>query len=427
MALLGTPLLVLLIFVAVIFPVATFLFWSRVRGPRAVRAGTRLALLFGGQLASVLLVAVVANDYGLFYASWSDLLGSQGTGASMSQYGGPGHGGRPTPTSSATSGSASIPRAPSATGARAGSRPLGRMQELGGTGWSSKSEWASRGAVEQVIIEGSTSGLSAHALVYLPPEYFQPSHAGERFPAVEVLTGDPGTVRGLMKRLNYPGVALRLVKAHQARPMIFVMLPSAVVAPRDTECTDVVRGPQVETYLSTELPSVVQAHLRIQTNDWGVVGNSTGGYCATKILMDHPDIFAGGVSLSGYYFARSDVTTGDLWGGSAAVRHANDPEWRLVHQPAPPVDLFITSSRKEIRFDGYPDALRFLREVKPPMRVTALIESYGGHNYDTWARELPSALQWLSSELYGAGRGPQGMGADASAAAGPPGASPAQR
>lgn len=394
MPLLGMPLLVVLGCLAVGLPIATVLLWSRVRGPSVLRGGARFAMLISGQLATVALVAALANNYGQFYTSWGDLLGRSGPPPKVAVYGAPNV--PRIPRHSATS------NAPGGDGAGKAHRPgpaTGRMQQLGVTGWSSPSQWATRGKVIHVRIAGNGSGLSNQAYVYLPPQYFTARGAHRRFPVVEVLSGYPGSASGLWSRMDYPAFALNRVRAHRARPMVYVMLSSTVAPPRDTECTNVPGGPQTETYLASELPSAIDHRLRTQPGAWGVIGDSTGGYCAAKLAMHHPNDFAGAASLSGYYYARSDLTTGDLWGGSSAVRDFNDLEWLLVHRPAPPTSLFVTISRGETSYDGYPDTMRFLRLVKPPLHVTAVIESFGGHNFGTWGRELPRALSWLSDRL----------------------------
>src|SRR5436853_209491 len=76
MRLLGTPLLVLLVLVAVTAPADVVVAWSRVRGPRAVRIGTRLALVATAQLTALAVGLVALNDYGQFFTSWSELLGT---------------------------------------------------------------------------------------------------------------------------------------------------------------------------------------------------------------------------------------------------------------------------------------------------------------------------------------------------------------
>lgn len=385
MSLLGTPLLVVLACCAVGIPVGTVLLWSRVRGQSILRGGARFGMLAAGQLATVALVAVVANNYGQFYTSWSDLLGSSGAPPRVATYGAP-----ITPAGTRTH------RNPASAPLRLGPA-TGTMQVVGSMNWSTPSQWTTTGKVIQVQITGNRSRLSIPAFVYLPPQYFTSAH--RRFPAVEVMTGYPGSALSLVSRMNYPAMALDLVRAHRAHPMVLVMFSSTVAPPRDTECTNVPRGPQAETFLANELPSAVAHGLRVQPSGWGVLGDSTGGYCAAKLTMHHPNVFAGGVSLSGYYFARSDITTGDLWGGSLAVRHYNDLEWLLAHRPAPPASLFVTISKAETHYDGYPDTMRFLHLVKPPMHVTALIESSGGHNFGAWHRELPRALSWLSARI----------------------------
>lgn len=379
MSLLGWPLVALLGTMVVALPVATFLLWSRAPGRRPVRAAFRLGLLAAGQVATVLLVAALANDYGYFYTSWGDLVGATG-GPSIITVG---------------------QGQPSTAGLNA---PVGRggVQVLGDLGWSSPAQWSTRGRIESVNITGRRSGLSAHAYVYLPPEYFRAQDRHTAFPAVEVLTGYPGSDLTLVERMHYPDVALAEARAHRARPMVYVFMRSAVAPPRDTECTDVPGGPQAETYLAQDVPSAVDGMTRVLANDWGAMGDSTGGYCATKILMDHPTVFRAGVSLSGYYHPIEDITTGDLWGGSATLRSLNDPEWLLAHEPAPPVSLLATIGGGERGRYGYPDTMRFVKLVRPPMRVQAEVLPDGGHNLTSWDREMPHAIDWLSQRLTAA-------------------------
>lgn len=390
MSLLGAPLLVVLGCVAVLLPVATVLLWSRVRGPRVLRGGVRLFMIGVAQLAAVLLVAASANAYGQFYPSWGDLLGTSHARPKVEQYGGA------ADAQVAASGRPEVrPRLSSSLGP-----DIGRMQVLGNTSWSTPSEWATRGKVISVEITGVRSALSVPAYVYLPPQYFARADAHHRFPAVEAMTGYPGSALNLISRMDYPGHALTLVDDHQSVPMVYVMLSSTVDPPRDTECTNVPDGPQTESFLATEVPSAVQHALRVQPGDWGVVGDSTGGYCAAKLTMLHPDVFAGGVSFSGYYRTLSDVTTGDLWGGSLTLEHQNNLEWLLSHRPAPAASLFVTIGRDETSTaEGYPDTMRFLHLVRRPMSVTAVIEQDGGHNFGTWISEMPQALSWLSDRI----------------------------
>ena len=326
---------------------------------------------------------VLANDYGQFYTTWGSLFG-QTARPTVATYGG-----KPDASTSRL-------RNPQTT--------LGpvtaRMQVTGDTNWNTPAQWKTGGKVMAVQITGSRSKLSAPAYVYLPSEYFQSAYAHHRFPAVEVMTGYPGSALNLISRQNSPMKALDLVRAGKAQPMIYVMLSSTVAPPRDTECTNVPSGPQAETFLSTELTGAAQHAFRVQPGHWGVIGDSTGGYCAANLTMLHPSIYAAGVSLSGYYHALNGGTAGDLFDGSLARQNENDLRWRLAHRPAPPVSLFVTIGRHEDSAgEGYAETMRFVHLVRPPMHVTVLVEQDGGHNFTTWDRELPRAMSWLSAEI----------------------------
>ncbi|MEQ4715354.1 hypothetical protein [Nonomuraea sp. B19D2] len=37
--------------------------------------------------------------------------------------------------------------------------------------------------------------------------------------------------------------------------------------------------------------------------------------------------------------------------------------------------------------------------MKPPMQASSLFLPSGGHNFNTWNRELPQALPWLAQQL----------------------------
>ena len=389
MSLMGRPLLVLLACAAVVLPVATMVLWSRLHGPRVVRAAVRLCLLLLGQVATVALAAVLLNNYGQFYTSWSDLLGTDHTPPVMAVYGAPHaaatHRGAPAPLRVAA---ASI------------GLQTGRMQLRGATTWSAPSQRNSRGEVESAAITGIRSGLTVAAYVYLPPQYFWPRFAHHRFPAVEVLSGFPGSAESLVDQLDYPSRALAMVRAHHSPPMIYVMLRSTAAPPRDTECTNIADGPQAETFLGNELISAVEHALRVEPGHWGVIGDSTGGYCAAKLAMAHPAVYAGGVSLSGYYHALDGGTAGNLFHGSRRLQHENDLRWLLRHRPVPRVSLYITSGLQQTKTaEGYAETMRFLHLVKPPMSVTAVIEKVGGHNFRTWKRELPAAMRWMATRI----------------------------
>ena len=380
MPLLGWPLLVTLALVVGVSMTFAVLLWSRVKGPRLLRLTQRVGLLGLTQVTTVLLVAAALNNYGYFYGSWSDLFGTSSAGAPSS-----------TTISLAL-----------ATHGRPAPAPLAVTKDAtvaGESAWSAPVQWRTRGRIESLTIYGAHSRLSEQALVYLPPQYFQAAFARSRFPAVEVFTGYPGTTSSLVQRLHYPDVLLNEISARRSRPMVLVMLRPTVAPPRDTECTDVPAGPQTLTYFAEDVPRAISSFLRVGPAGWGAIGDSTGGYCATKLAMTHSSIFPAAASLSGYYHALRDGTTGDLWGGSPQVRKLNDPEWLLGHEPAPPVSVYAMIGADEHTHTGLGDTRTFAALVRPPMSMTTVVLPGGGHNFASWAKVMPAALDFLSHHL----------------------------
>ena len=380
MDLLGRPLVILLAGLAVGLPAATYLLWSRCAGRGSLRAATRVGLLGLSQVTAVLLVAALLNDYGYFYGSWSELLGGS-TSDGRVVHARPRHG-------------ALAARAAVALTARSSGD---RVTPLPGIA-TSPAQWSTRGRLESVTISGGRSGLSDHAFVYLPPQYYQPAWAHRTFPAVEVLTGYPGNDLSLVNRMYYPQVA---AAAGRRTPRPADGPGDAAPDRRAAARHRVHRRPGRSAGGDLPRPGRAGGHpglLRVGPVGWGAIGDSTGGYCAVKIAMTHSDVFSAAVSLSGYYHTLQDSTTGDLWGGSRVLRSLNDLEWRLQHQPPPPVSLLLTISRQE-HGQGYADTRRFLSLVRPPLHVDSLVVNRGGHNYAAWDGELPRAVSWLSAHL----------------------------
>ncbi len=366
MGLTGHALLAVCLAVALAAPVATVRLWSRRRGGRLLTVLRRGLLILLGQLAAVAVVAVLVNDSYDFYGSWSDLVGGSAVNPAVGRDG-------VLPASGVVEAAAITARF------RAHRIPGG-------------------GAVLDQTIVGRRSGLRAPATIYLPPQYDSPAYARTRFPVVLVMPGYPGNPRLWMTHLHLPLILAREVVAHRAVPFVAVVVKETVVPPRDTECADVVHGPQVETFLAQDVREQVVRALRVRADrgGWALMGDSTGGFCATKLAMRHPTLFASAVSVAGYYTTVQDRTTGDLYGGNRRLRAASSPLWRLEHLRAPPVAVAVTTTRQE---RDYRETLAFARAARPPMQVLAAVMATGGHNTRTWSVVLPPCLDWLGQRF----------------------------
>ncbi|MEV4097337.1 alpha/beta hydrolase [Streptosporangium saharense] len=370
MGITAVELQVLLGLLAVAALVASVWAWPLLGGRTWRSVLGRVGVLAGNQVLTLAALGLVANAYFGFYGSWGDLLGTDDPAAPPIVTGG---------------------GLPAASG-----RPGHGVTEVGQVALPP----GTAGRLEQVVIAGGETGISSPGYVYLPREYFEKKYAERRFPVILALTGYPGDARNLITRLNLPATASRAVAAKRMPPTIMVLMRPTVVPPRDTECVDVPGGPQVETYFTRDLRAAVAASYRtgLDAQSWGVFGGSTGGYCALKMSMRHPEAFSAAVSLSGYFRTAIDMTTGDLFGGSARLRDENDLMWRLRNLPVPPVSVLVTSSEKGE--SDYADTRAFLALARDPMRAASLILPSGGHNFNTWNREIPQVLPWLGQQLH---------------------------
>lgn len=385
--------------------------WPRVARQQVGPIAARLGLVAGSQALAVIALLVTINGYFMFFDSWSVLFGSGSVPAAASSAG-IAMSSKPitvtgTDLGPVPGGTSVLPEA--ANGQLAANAPsyytnhhaetkqavAGGLNLAGGLGRAVRSV----GEVLQVTIRGEHTGISnGSAFVYLPPQYFQRAYARARFPVVLALTGYPNATWSIVRFLGLPATAARLTAAGKIRPAIYVMMNVSPALPRDTECTNIPAGLQVESFFAQDVPLAVERTFRVQTggSGWAALGYSTGAYCAAKLAMLNPYQFSAAVSMSGYYNAVTDSTTGNLYGGSAAYRDENNLDWRLQHLPAPPASVLATASRTE---KVYPGTRAFLRVIRAPMRGYSLYLPQGGHNYHNWYRLLPQCLEWLSQRL----------------------------
>jgi enterochelin esterase-like enzyme len=366
----------LLILLTIGLTMVTIWWWPKFTGSGIRAMLTRIGLFFGTQFTLLMVLLVAVNNYFLFYASWSDLMGTNHKAVSAQIN---------------NSAVAATPKGPG--------QPLARQT----TSFGKKQEPdpARDGQIEQVEIQGERTGLTTQAYVFLPPQYFKPRFAKRHFPVMYDFTGFPGLAVQLVTRLKVPDVARKEMNDGTVQPMVIVMMrpsPNSVM-PKDTECTDVPGGPQVLSFYTQDVAESLMATYRVASSyhGWGAMGDSTGGYCAVKLAMNASNRFTAAVSMAGYFYPRQDWQTGDLYGGSKKAKSGNSLIWRLQHLPPPPVSLLITSSP-----DGekdYGEARKFLQLARAPLATDKILVHDGGHNPRTWRLVLPSALQWMSQHL----------------------------
>ncbi len=346
-------------------PSATLLLWSRLRGPRPVRAGLRVLMIGLCQGTAVLLAGLLINNSFQLYTSWSDLFGDNGGPGAIQ--GGP-------------------PPAGSAAAAAAHVGPQGRT--------SATFQPDGHSGEYQATVTGAHSKIETRVWVWLPPQYFSPAYAHVRFPVIELLSGFPGSPGSWFHNLDAPGVMAAEIRALRARPAILVGPNINVIRPRNPDCSDIPHGPQVATWLTRDVRDLVDTSFRAipSREGWGLMGYSEGGLCASKLTLQYPDYFTAGVSMSG-----DDHPDGDVLKPGTALYDQNSPLWLLQNRPAPAVSLLLTGTLEDGSTAAEAEAM--IAAAKAPTRIEKLIAPHGGHNVGVWKAAEPVSFDWLAGRL----------------------------
>jgi S-formylglutathione hydrolase FrmB len=379
---------------AALIAVATFALWNRIPGYRIVRiVGRTMLVLLGEGAATLALLAWLNVAYGGLFVSWGDLLGNQSmNGAHFAGQRGEVKLHPVAPGNGALDGTGIGVSTP-----RTARRPRAARQRFWQAGYD---------GFEGTDLAGTYSGMRAQVFVWTPPQYGQDSH--EDFPVLMLLHGIPGDPRGWLGPMHVVAHLEAAMATGTVHPYILVVpsiTPSAALsAPWNTpECSNVPGYANVATWLTRDVRGMVLGHFRALSSGlgWGVVGYSTGGFCAAKLALQYPELFQAAVSLSGYYSPESLLLT-----RNPALDHANSPLWLLGHTRTPPVSLLMTGSDQD-RADPVSEITQLLAAAKAnPLSRATEVRSFiapigGGHNQSAWEKMLPTAFTWLSERLSG--------------------------
>lgn len=371
MNLLGAPFLVLMTVVAVLVPASVGLLWNRwhrrVVWPARV-IGLVLVMLIGAGYAGTL----VNRSFG-FYSSVSDLLAT-----SALTY-------RPPQSFQIT---------------HQGSGDATQVQQ---PDWFRSGQAAAqdgRGIMLRVLMTGRRSGLARHGLVYLPATWFL--DPGVSLPVIEMLHGYPGSPGNYRVQLGIEAVLDREIAARRMPPSVAVF-PNTYERGRASECVDAVNGQRDETYLAIDVPNDVQATFGTSSGRaLGMLGYSEGGFCAVNLGLHHPDRVAAAVSLSGYFTAGSDRGTKALYAGRRDALLRNSPLWWVRHRaPTAPALLVVSGSDDRASVAEDRALAGTARRNAPKLPITAALIPRGAHNFTTFDRALPAALDFLGLHLPG--------------------------
>lgn len=234
--------------------------------------------------------------------------------------------------------------------------------------------------------------------VLLPAGYFDPANAHRAYPVLLAAHGVPGSLPVFQGRMSLAQLTDPVVARHEVQPFIAV-IPS-ITPGLDSEC---VLGPdgatQMEQWLAQDVPNQVRTRFRVmqQRTAWAWLGYSAGGWCAAMMPMTHPDRFAAGVVLGGYFRP--------WWGTSKPPADQADALARrldlvdVARRACPRVALYVQTAKDDKA--SWPTTNAFLGRVHAPMAVTAEVNQRGGHSFNLWVPGMVRGVQWLGRTVPG--------------------------
>ncbi|NUR84834.1 MAG: hypothetical protein HOY71_12185 [Nonomuraea sp.] len=346
MDLLGLPVLIGVIALAVVATTASVVLWKRLRGPHPLQILQRVGLILLCQVTALAAVGASVNREYEFYASLGELV-SGGEQTATRVLDAP-----PTGTSPA-------PRTVRFT-------PYGD-------------------GVQVATVYGPASRIRAQVYVWLPPHY---DESTRRYPVVELLPGFPGPAHNWFTLMH----VTRLM-AQQRNPAILVSVTTQVRSGQDVDCTDIPGGPQVRTWVGGDVRRVVESSFRTSRDrrGWATMGYSEGGYCALKVALQQPRDYSAAVSMSGYLTPTAPAVT-----RSPRLLAANDLV-RTLGRRHPQVSVLAMATHQDAATAL--DVTRLRAIARPPTRVFSSVLASGGHNYGVWNAMLPGAVTWLCARL----------------------------
>ena len=253
---------------------------------------------------------------------------------------------------------------------------------------------AASGRVVKRPVRGHAPGVSGQARVWLPPQYFDPAWQHKSFPVVYMLPGQTGP--GMNYRHFDFGTQAAQAIAGGVHPFIAVLPPIVIAPPRDTECVNVPNGPQAESWLTKDVSSAVLRAYRADPvgKHWSIIGWSTGGFCSANVVLRNPKVFGSAAALGANYVPYLDHTTGALFGGNAALKQQNTPEWLYrTHKGTRGTSLLLVSGEQDRSSWAQTKAMAKLTKGDP--NVTLVTFPIGGHNFRNYRAQLPTVFSWL--------------------------------
>ena len=343
--------------------VLTVVFWHKLTPTKWHHITGRVSIIIFIQVMALASAGITINRAGEFYASWGDLFGSK---KQLSK----------------------IAIAPNL------------LAEISAKDIFSAKKTAGGSLIFREVIKGAHSGIADVVYVVLPPKIAAQMEAnpsspsvGSDYQVVELFPGYPGVPQTWIGSMG--GITtLENLENTGAVQNTIAIIPAINVAPgEDTECLNFVGGPQVETWITSDMHEFATKFIGVDSRPWTSFGYSTGGWCAAEVAIRHPDLYSNAVSLAGYFKPLFSL------GVSKREKNFLTTEYDLIaalKKSRTPVHLMIIASQKD-KFTNKA-AQDFMNSSASLIPIRYVPIPIGGHNTNVWKPFVSTAFQWINEQ-----------------------------
>src|SRR5260370_776568 len=111
-----------------------------------------------------------------------------------------------------------------------------------------------QGYLMRLMVPGHRSGITRAVYVYLPPQYFEPGYQAYRFPAIELIHGQPGGPQDWISVVGVTRAFGLLLASHRARPAVLIMPDANGGGQISLQCLDQAGGPPGPAHPAADPP-----------------------------------------------------------------------------------------------------------------------------------------------------------------------------
>ncbi len=339
----------------------TIIFWKKLGKAKWNYLLGRVVLLILIQLVTLVSIGIAINRSGEFFSSWNDVFGIRKDQTNIAI----------EPKSLAQISTKDIKLAKSTPGGS---------------------------LIVKKIITGEKSHISDLVYIVLPPKIVERLNAnptaptiGSDYQVIELFSGYPGVPQTWIGSMQGIKALEKLERQGKIRNTIAIIPTINVFPRRDTECLNFNSGPQVETWLTSDMKSFAQRFLGIDDRPWASIGYSTGGWCATEVAVRHQTQYSKAVSMSGYFKPFFDN------GISVKEKKLLTLKYDLMqtlNKSQSQLKLLIIAGKDDPV--AWSVAQKFMTNLNSSIPVTFIPIPSGGHNTKTWIRFETPAFQWVN-------------------------------